>query len=417
MARFRYGFGPFWFVVPVLRFGTVKKIPYICAMLTTILPDSINRKQLGSLPGVRVKGDKVTFNGSWTKEKAEEALNLADKSVKLINEVRFKQFQPTEMDLNIVRGRVAPGEEVDKYGFYECDLSDTKIDFTDERIQKAVLEAMKPQADGGVSVLVNHNPDMIVGSTYRSTVIPIPDDHENYIFRVWFYVPPHKVSTTGGTIKQDIDSRVLQFVSIAFRNDKIKLVEAGNRMILEYEYDEERPPILVEMSLVYRGANPRAALKKLGADRRQYRFTKQKLSMEKKSITLKAATIDGKRKEFDVVAKANDEGDKIVLTVDEGFQSHLDEMNEKALKYDALNTELTEAKEPIVNEITGLQKKLEQFEDEPEDLKKRSLKKLNEQLGKLKGLDGKSNKKKQIDPGNGGDPGNKSEEPVEEYPY
>ena len=104
------------------------------------------------------------------------------------------------------------------------ELSDTLIDHTDERIQKDVLIHMVPQAEAGVSILINHDIDQIVGHSYKASLEPIPNDPDNFVMVVYFYISPLKMAKNGGTIIDDIADGLLKFASISFRNRKVCLL-------------------------------------------------------------------------------------------------------------------------------------------------------------------------------------------------
>lgn len=338
-----------------------------------------------------VKDGEITFGKSYDKAGAEAFLKSISTTEKTIEKIEFKAFKATDEDKSEVRKRLKNPDkfDLDTFGFYEAVVADTMVDFTREKISKPVLDALALQAIDGVSILVNHDSDAVIGHSYAGDVVPIPNQPGEYQFVSKFYVPGDAVMPNGQNAVSAIDSGIWKFVSIGFRNRKVNYVEPtageGDYMLV-YEFDPANPPVLVEYSMVYRGAQPRASLKSMPGET-EFKVKETSVFNMKKYLIQGAFQADGKRKSFEVEAPENTDFAPV--------QAELDTLATEAKAAETLRAELKAVKEPMVNEIQGVQKKLGQPEDSADLLFSASVSDLAAKAKALHELDAKVNPKGQ----------------------
>jgi len=366
-------------------------MPFACPV-----PLAFNPALLQGEKGVTLKGGRLVFSGDWTQEKALEFVEKSDRSTKIIGERAIKSFVPGDEDKATVKKLLKNADKFDlsKFGFYEVIVADTLKDYTHEKITKPVLDSLALQAIDGVSILVNHASDSVIGHSYMGDVLPIPDKPGEYQFISRFYVPDSSMMPNGQNAVDAIDAGIWKFISIGFRNQKVQFVEptGSDEYWMEYIYDPTRPPVLVEYSVVYRGAQPRASIKSISQTPPIFEAIKEPLAMKRTLKMFGEILTDGTRKSYSVEVDVPETGE---ITIPADIQKDIDNLAKKANQVDALSAELKSAKAPVINEIQGIQKKLEQVEDSTESLESTSLESLSKKVEALKSLDAKMNPKNQ----------------------
>jgi hypothetical protein len=381
-------------------------------------PAGLHPSQIASHPGISLKDGRLIFSKDWTTDKAAEVVETLDRTRKVIDQIEVKAFKPTDDDRAEVRKRLRNPDAFDltKFGFYEVVVADTRLDFTREKISKPVLDALALQAIDGVSILVNHMPDNVIGHSFAGDVVPIPGFPGEYQFVSKFYVPDDSVMPNGQNAVRALDSGIWKFISIGFRNTQVKFIEPENdpsQWHLVYLYDPQNPPVLVEYSAVYRGAQPGAMFKsEKGKSVPIFEPEKEPFQM-KKNLTFNLGFLaDGTRKSLAVEVDVPAEG--ATLTIPAEVQTEIDALANKAKEVDTLTAELKSVKAPVINEVQGLQKKLGLPEDTDAILSGASFAELTAKSDALKSLDSKQNPKNQVRPV-AGEPVNESKEPTYQF--
>lgn len=287
-----------------------------------------------------------------------------------------KIYEPTEDDFAVVRSMVKGTQDVTKYGFYETILADTTLDLDNERFTKRFLDALARQYNApGRAFLLHHDTRQIKGSTFAAIVEPIPGNQENFQLRGKFYIPDWALTDQGEKVTDLIDSGSLKFVSVGFLPFQREFIENGDSYFWQYDVkDGEREPEALELSGVYRGAQPRAAIK---------------------SIQLN----DNKIMELNI-----EFGGAIIKTpsqAEEAFKQAGAKIKEQKETIERIEAELKAVKEKDINRIKSISAKLELTVESDEILFGKSVEDLQAQFKKLDELDTKLNSK---DPVTGGDP-------------
>lgn len=393
-------------------------------------PPIFNDKAAAKLDGVHVKDGQVLFDASkWTEQKAAAAMRDLDQSLVHLTGgpdsqrrsglLETKAFTPTEADYAAARanlkGKDSEGNDIDvtKFGYYETIAADTLVDLVDDRFTRRFLDALAPQAKAGLTVLLNHHPDHIMGATYDARVEPIPDNPENYQLVVKFYVPNFMKMPKGEPAVDAVNTGTVRFTSVGFKAWHAQWIEAGDTYVREYDHpDGGRLPVYVEHSLAYRGAQLRAALKS-AAGAAEYHFSKTSNSKQmpefQKSIRGRYKSLDGTDRHEHVVKVAG--GDNPTADGLDAVQTVVDGLVEENRK---LAGQLKAVKEPLADQVNGLEKQLEISETAKDRLLEMDAADLQQKKLDLEKLAGKTLKRNQVagqgaggnaDP-DAGDPGN-----------
>lgn len=360
-------------------------------------------KTVFEVPGVWITDKEVSFDsGLFTKESARELLLKADRTIKTMEKREAKSYAASEEDKRKIKAIVGDDTvDTTKYGVYECIACDTLVDFTGDRFTQRFLDALAPQAKDGISILVNHNPDQVIGRSFDARVEPIPNNSENYQLIVKFYVPDFSTMPNGNNANAGLKSKIYRFTSVSISSRYVTYEEVGNDIIRVYDTQEGYPaPIFVEHSVVYRGAQPRAAMTKSLLAGNDYAL-KDASEQPKPTINIKMEkelkySIGGTEKSL----KVSVTGDKVA-----GLDAIQAELKSLAKENDRLKSEVREQKKSLVDGIRSLQKKLGQTEESEDSLYATSLKSLQERHAVLKDYDTMKNPKQQLNKEAGADGG------------
>lgn len=382
-------------------------------MNTFALPKNYRAEVLKALEDVQVNDGRITFGASWTQAQADEAMQLLDANLKQLQVATVsKAYQPTEADYTKIKGMLIAqgGREYDvkKFGVYETVAADTKIDFTREKFTKRLLDAVVQQAIEGITILVNHKDDNMIGRTFDARVEAIPNDPGNFQLVVRFYIPDFSVMPNGTSAVDAINTRVANFTSVAIRSYLVEFEEMDSGYVRVYDHDPNRAdlpaPIYVEHSVVYRGAQPRAAIKGYGPPVP----TVNPSNIDMLDI-IKSLKIGPKGAEKEFTVKVTGDPKSPEFRGLETIENHANDLASKVAKLEAENATLTEqakaGKKSLVEGIRSLEKKLEQPETEEAMLYGQAHEDLEKKLEGLQKLDKKINPKGQIPGGNGGEGG------------
>jgi hypothetical protein len=357
------------------------------------MPRNFNPEIFKGVSGISVSDKHVDFDNTWDSEKAKKFIKSALVAEKTFPEVTVKQFTPTEADYSEVRKRLKNPDRFDlkNFGFYEAMVADTKIDFKRERISKAVLDSLALQSIDGVSILVNHSHDNVIGHSYSGDVVAIPGQKGEFQFVSRFYVPDDAVMPNGQNAVKAIDSGIWKYVSIGFKNNDVKFIEptqGGTEYFMEYVYNPEKPPVLIEFSMVYRGAQPRASLKTFEEE-----FTFETINNTmKKTFTFSGGFMEnGTRKSLNVEVELPENGNADFSSI----QAEIDTLANRVKALEGLENEVKALKTPVIESIKGIQKKIGTPEDADSVLQSFTLPELEAKLTSLKAIDDKLNPKNQ----------------------
>lgn len=376
-------------------------------MKSYALPSIYRAEVLKGLEDVEHDGSRISFGSSWSAEDAEQAMKLLDASLKQIQvQTVSKAYTPTESDYSAIQQMMLTqgGREYDvkKFGIYETVACDTLVDFTREKFTKRVLDAVQPQAADGITILVNHQENNMIGRTFAARVQPIPNDPANFELIVRFYVPDFATMPNGTNAVDNINTRVANFTSVAIQNRNIIWEETDAGYIRVYDYDADRPPVYVEHSVVYRGAQPRAAIKAFGGALPNENVNPNPIAMDI-TKTLKVGTGDA-AKSYTVNISGTDKNPEV-----KGLEIIEATMNDMAAENKSLkdeNAKLTEqakaGKKSLVDSIRTIEKKLKQPETDEKALYALSHEQLEAKAKGLRELDAKLNPKDQTPKGEGG---------------
>jgi len=371
-------------------------------MFKTKLPLAYDRKKVSNEKGISEKNGDIIFGQGWDKVKAADFLKGIDKSTRKISveltEDTLKFYRATEADRQEISLRIKDPKKYNlkKWGIYEAIVADTLVDIHRERFTKAVLDALIVQARKGITILSEHDDKWRIGSTFDARTEAIPDNPENFQFVVKFYVPDYKTMQDGANAIDDLNTGVAKFISIHIFNRKATFIEAGDDFFLQFELDENNPPVLIEISSVTRGAQLRAEIKSLQNEKNPI-FTEIKSKNPMKGLKITGGEIDGNRKSFEIEAKGEDGKEEIQA---EGLQDHVNDLIKKAERTDAAEEKAKGLMKPHVDGIQNLQKSLDQPEDAEEILYAMESEDLIKKHDALKSLSAKVNPKEQI-PGEG----------------
>lgn len=339
-------------------------------------------------PGVRVNGDRMEFPDHYTQEQINELYALATRS-EVQRETRLKAYAATDQDKAVVKGLMKdPKIDVSNFGYYELVASSTSEDSHRERVTKRLLDVMAEDykaKDGlpGRSLLINHQSNSFAGATFDSRMEARSDGGWDLIVKV--YVDDTLVHN-GNNIKRLVDAGSISFASAQFRYGSFTEEKVADNYwigILDIDPEGKRKSEAIELSLVYKGANPDSRVKK---DAPEIVIKPISNMTSQKSYYV---GIGEQRKEY--VLKFTGGENPAVDDVN-GLQTAITALVEENA---ALKSEKEADRKPIREAISALEAKLEMPKTPESALKVYSMTELLERQKFLEGEDQKRNPKNQ----------------------
>lgn len=361
-------------------------------------------KKSHNIPALKAKGCQVNDNQITFEGKESDFINILAEcdrglAIKSVNKAPKKAV--TESDRAQLGAKL--GTDVSEYGIYECIACDTKKDFAGDKFTKRFLEKLIPQVDAGISILVNHNANNVIGQTISAKVEAIPNDLENYQLVIKFYVPDFSVMPNGTNSVKAIDSGIWKFTSVSIRAFDVSHEDSGDEWVTVFDAREGYPdPVFIEHSVVYRGAQPRAEIVKDIST-----LPSAVSGYAVKSIEgVKVKQVKKESVKMEKTIKVN--GQEITLNIEEKNASNVDviqkALDDKNGHIERLEKSLKGMKEGRVVSIQNLQKKLGLPTDAESYLYKLEGADLDSRVDALKAMDAKVNPKNQLKEVAGGDP-------------
>lgn len=340
---------------------------------TATIPQGYNATSFPITKGVRLKGNTLTFDKSFSEKQVNEILysywSKATPKGKEGEQFIAKKLKGetgkalTRQDVEMAGVEVPAQFTDEEYNFFKLSQANTRLDRAGDVLTKSFLDRLAKgvNEEGGISLLYNHDHMIALGKVFHEQVQKMATGAED--FELVGYAAIFKKASMPNhpnmSVKQGIDAGMLNWVSIGFRAIG-ETKQVGDKFYQEFDYEEGQAftPEHFETSLVYFPAQYGAKIKNYNGNEEEFDsvklFNLKKLH-RKNFISAMEIKVNGKT--FTATPEVTEKEGTTTATIKglEGLQDEIKALEVANEQLKAVKAILIETNQDAINDIQNLE--------------------------------------------------------------
>lgn len=340
---------------------------------TATIPDNYRSDSFPIAKGVKLKGNTVFFDSTFSEKQVNEILYSYWSKVtpkgkdgeqfiaKKLKGETGKALTRQDVEMS---GVEVPAQFTDEeYNFFRLSQANTRLDRAGDVLTKNFLDRLAKGVndEGGISLLYNHDHMIALGKIFHEQVQKMTTGADD--FELIGYAAINKKASMPNhpnmSVKEGIDAGMLNWVSIGFRAvGEVK--QAGDKFYQEFDYKEGQAftPEHFETSLVYFPAQYGAKIKNYNGNEEEFDAVKlfNFKKLHKKNF-ISAMEIKANGKTFTATPEVSEKEGTTTATIKglEGLQDEIKALEAANEQLKAVKAILLETNQETINDIQNLE--------------------------------------------------------------